>query len=302
MILAVDGKACLAIDSGTRERSAAEAVAIVERFAPLLKGADIAFKKVDSLFRGPWAAELAACFRLGYWRHCIVAPAFPHHGRRTRDGRQFMRAADGTWRDVSGDLAEALKAEGLPASLAPVGKDLADGICIFDAETDADLDRIVALARQARGPVLWCGTGGLARALARGREVGASRMLERPVLGLFGSDQPVTRAQLEACGSSWVEIGEDGDVGCDNAPARSDRRRARQRRSSRGARSRRGSGADRENAGQRRKSFARAGHIDRRRRRDFARPVFIAWRRGAQGHRPGGAGPAALGHIRRALG
>jgi len=32
------------------------------------------------------------------------------------------------------------------------------------------------------------------------------------VLGLFGSDQPVTRAQLEACGSSWVEIREDGDV------------------------------------------------------------------------------------------
>jgi uncharacterized protein YgbK (DUF1537 family) len=210
--LAVDGKACLAIDSGTRERSAAEAVAVVERFAPLLKGADIAFKKVDSLFRGPWAAELAACFRLGYWRHCILAPAFPHHGRRTRDGRQFVRTQEGSWRDVSGDLAEALKAEGLPASLAPVGNGLADGVSIFDAETDADLDGIVALARQARGPVLWCGTGGLARALARGREVGASRILERPVLGLFGSDQPVTRAQLEACGSSWVEIREDGDV------------------------------------------------------------------------------------------
>jgi uncharacterized protein YgbK (DUF1537 family) len=210
--LAADGKACLAIDSGTRERSAGEAVAIVERLAPLLKGADIAFKKVDSLFRGPWAAELAACFRLGHWRHCIVAPAFPHHGRQTRDGRQFMRAADGSWQDVSGDIAAALVAEGLPASLAPVGDGLADGVSIFDVETDTDLDRIVALARQARGPILWCGTGGLARALARGREVGASRTLERPVLGLFGSDQPVTRAQLEACGPLWMEIAEDGNI------------------------------------------------------------------------------------------
>jgi hypothetical protein len=48
--------------------------------------------------------------------------------------------------------------------------------------------------------------------LARGREVGASRTLERPVLGLFGSDQPVTRAQLEACGSLWMEITADGNI------------------------------------------------------------------------------------------
>ena len=203
---------CLAIDSGTRERLASDAVATIEQLAPLLKDADIAFKKVDSLFRGPWAAELAACFRLGHWRHCIVAPAFPHHGRRTRGGRQFLMESDGTWRAVSGDLAEEMKAEGLPARLASAGDNLADGISVFDAETDSDLDRIVALAGRAQGPILWCGTGGLARALARGREVAASRSLTRPVLGLFGSDQPTTRAQLEACGRAWIAIQGGGDV------------------------------------------------------------------------------------------
>ncbi|MBM7048551.1 MULTISPECIES: four-carbon acid sugar kinase family protein [Rhizobium] len=270
--LNAEGKPSLAIDSGTRERSAAEAVAIVERLAPLLKGADIAFKKVDSLFRGPWAAELAAVFRLGYWRHCILAPAFPHHGRVTRNGRQILRVADGTWRDVSGDLVEALGPEGSPVTRvakrnparSPISLDsskyehhLADGISVFDADTDSDLDEIVALVQNARGPILWCGTGGLAAAMARGSklEAGASvslfdpgarafvlgqakpmtfltglwppkslgpppdrlgptiisRELKAPVLGLFGSDQPTTRAQLEACGSRWLHIGEEAD-------------------------------------------------------------------------------------------
>lgn len=203
---------CLAIDSGTRERSATDAVATVEQLAPLLKYADIAFKKVDSLFRGPWAAELAACFRLGHWRHCIVAPAFPHHGRRTRNGRQFLMGSDGAWRAVSGDLAEEMKAGGLLSRLASVEDSLSDGISVFDAETDSDLDHIVALAGRAQAPILWCGTGGLARALARGREVTASRHLTRPVLGLFGSDQPTTRAQLEVCGPSWRAVQGSGDV------------------------------------------------------------------------------------------
>lgn len=269
------GKLSLAIDSGTREHSATDAVAIVERLAPLLQEADIAFKKVDSLFRGPWAAELAAVFRLGRWRHCILAPAFPHHGRVTRNGRQMLRAADGTWQDVSGDLVAALAMEGLQAAsvteknwvTGPVtfptfakwaheGR-LPDGISIFDAETDFDLDDIVALIQNSRGPVLWCGTGGLAAAMARGSKLEArdsmrifdrgaralaqgqakpvsfltelwppimwrslsdrlgptntSHQLKSPVLGLFGSDQPITRAQLEACGSRWLHIGEDTD-------------------------------------------------------------------------------------------
>jgi uncharacterized protein YgbK (DUF1537 family) len=202
---------CFAIDSGTRERSASDAAAIVGKLAPLLRDGDIAFKKVDSLFRGPWAAELAACFRLGYWRHCILAPAFPHHGRQTRDGRQFRRLADDDWQAVSDDLATALRAEGLRATRAKIEQSLPEGIAVFDAESDADLDAIVTMAERASGPILWCGTGGLARALARGREVKASRTLKGPVLGLFGSDQVVTRAQLEACRPHWIEIEDDGN-------------------------------------------------------------------------------------------
>ncbi|AYG67446.1 MULTISPECIES: four-carbon acid sugar kinase family protein [unclassified Rhizobium] len=230
---------CLAIDSGTREKTAAEAAAIIGHVAPLLEGADLAFKKVDSLFRGPWAAELAACFRLGHWRHCILAPAFPHHGRHTRGGRQVLYAGKDAWRDVSGDLVAHLRAEGLPAfNTTPdltsadgfENQPIPDGIHVFDAHSDEDLDAVIAwVSSQLEGPVLWSGTGGLARALARnidlathhrphaGKAAGEqhptpavpiSRRLQRPVLGLFGSDQPITLAQLQACGPNWLKLAE----------------------------------------------------------------------------------------------
>lgn len=201
----------LAVDTGTRERSREQVVEIVSGLASLLQGATIAYKKVDSLMRGFWALELAAFLQTGAWRHCIVAPAFPYQGRCTQGGRQYARALDGTWSEVSSDLAATLRNEGLPAVHASSGTDLADGISVFDAETEADLDFVVAVGRSAREPVLWCGSGGLARALARGHEVVASSKLKHPVLGLLGSDQPATLAQLAACEVHWIKIHDGRD-------------------------------------------------------------------------------------------
>ena len=196
----------LAIDSGTRECAPAKAVDIVQQLAPLLQGAAIAYKKVDSLMRGAWSGELATCFELGAWRHGVMAPAFPYQGRRTRGGRQFTRNADGSWSAVGGDIASELRAAGLVAVQASPADALADGISIFDAETDGDLDRVVSAGRSAAGPVLWCGSGGLAGALARGHNVRKSWQLMKPVLGLFGSDHPATLAQLSACNVHWIAV------------------------------------------------------------------------------------------------
>jgi D-threonate/D-erythronate kinase len=80
-------EASLVFDSGTRELDAARAAAIVRRLTPLLCSAEIAFKKIDSLLRGPWLAEIAACLQAGSWDACIVAPAFVPQGRRTRGGQ-----------------------------------------------------------------------------------------------------------------------------------------------------------------------------------------------------------------------
>ena len=205
-ILPAGGSGCLAIDSGTREVSAAEADRIVGDLAPRLRDADIAFKKVDSLLRGPWAAELAAVMRLGAWPRCIVAPAFPYQGRQTREGRQHARR-DGGWEPVSGDIAETLRAAGLPAHRASVADGPAAGVAVYDAASDADLVRIAALGGD--GPVLWCGSGGLAAALARGVAAPRDDRLASPVLGLFGSDRPETAAQLAACGAHRLILSPD---------------------------------------------------------------------------------------------
>jgi D-threonate/D-erythronate kinase len=172
-----------AIDAGTRDLDAEAARAAMERLAPHLLGADIAFKKIDSLLRGHVAAELAACMR--HFQHCVLAPAFPFQGRITRGGRQLVRDGDG-WRDCGIDLPAALRAEGL-------------AIALRDAETDSDLDAIVAADRALPGRVLWCGTGGLAGALAGHRAVPCPD-LPRPFLALIGSDHGVSAGQLAAVG------------------------------------------------------------------------------------------------------
>ena len=164
----------IVIDSATRERTEAEARATAVRLAPFLAGADIAFRKVDSLLRGHVVTELAAS--LGAFDHCIFAPAFPFQGRITRNGRQWLR---------DGGIVDT------PPMQVPM----------LDAETDADLDRIVAEGRRLPGRVLWCGTAGLAGALA-GRQPVVRPMLQGPILALIGSDHPVSRRQVAAAPSA----------------------------------------------------------------------------------------------------
>ncbi|GAC1336863.1 MAG: four-carbon acid sugar kinase family protein [Acetobacteraceae bacterium] len=197
-----------ALDSGTRELEAAAAVAISAGFAPALAAGGIAFKKVDSLMRGPTLAEVAACFAGGPWRAAVFAPAFPYQGRITRAGRQYVRSAAGEWVAAGPDLVAGLRAAGVPAQRGRLGA-VPPGISVFDAASDADLDAIVAGVGRSQ-PVLWCGTGGLARALAGSDAAQASAMLPRPVLGLFGSDQAATAAQLAACGPVWLRLPDAG--------------------------------------------------------------------------------------------
>lgn len=184
----------LAIDSGTRELDQAQAFAKVTKLAPMLRGATIAFKKIDSLLRGPWVAELAACLQTGDWDACIVAPAFPHQGRCTRGGRQYAFAADGRWRAVGPDVIQQLRQQNIEGRPGDVAATLSSGVTVFDAETEDDLSRIVESGMRYSGHVLWCGAGGLASALAAGSDATSSRKLVAPVLGVFGSDHAATAA------------------------------------------------------------------------------------------------------------
>jgi uncharacterized protein YgbK (DUF1537 family) len=187
------------IDSGTRERTADDAFAIVQKLAPRLGGATTAYKKIDSLLRGHWAVELDACWQTGLWDSCILAPAFAYQGRRTFDGQQYARGADGRWSAVGENLVAQLRDRKLEVRRARPADGLRPGINVFDGETDNDLDWVVRAGQDYSGKVLWCGSGGLASALARGADVWVSDRLKRPVLGVFGSDHPTTALQLAAC-------------------------------------------------------------------------------------------------------
>lgn len=192
----------LALDSGTREAGAEQSRERVRGLAPLLHGPDvgIAYKKIDSLLRGHEAVEIDTLLRELRPRHCILAPAFPAQGRVTRGGRQLSRGMDGLWQSVPTDLAAGLAALGHAVRPAVLGQAVPTGPSIWDAETDTDLDRIVAGAAGLER-VLWIGSGGLAAALARrcGRARHAKPPpLPRPILGLFGTNHPVLRQQLAA--------------------------------------------------------------------------------------------------------
>ncbi|MCO6416396.1 four-carbon acid sugar kinase family protein [Siccirubricoccus sp. KC 17139] len=199
----------LALSSATREASREAAVAAVQALAPALAGADIAYRKLDSLLRGKVAAELAACWATGAWRHAIIAPAFPAQRRIARGCQVFAGTAGGGWAPVA---MPNWAAEGLELRPGRLDAPLPPGLAWFDAESEAEMECIAVLGRAAAGPVLWCGSGGLARALAGEARVTPAPGLEPPVLGLFGSNQAVTARQLAACGAAWMPIRDAGEA------------------------------------------------------------------------------------------
>jgi D-threonate/D-erythronate kinase len=206
-----------ALDSGTRELHALQAEAVVREMIGHLSAGDIAFKKIDSLLRGPTIAELAAA--MAAWRYCALAPAFPFQGRVTRESRQYFRHANGRWCPAGDDLVAALRRQGGTAQAGRLDAPLQPGISVFDAETEDDLQQIVATVRRCSHPVLWCGTGGLAQALSAGAIAPTLRPLPGPILGLFGSDQLATAAQLAACERHWTMLPDGGPASADRVAA-----------------------------------------------------------------------------------
>ncbi len=192
-----------ALSSASRELGRAAALAAVAPLLPALAEGGIAYRKLDSLLRGPVAAELAACWATGAWAYCVLAPAFPAMRRIARGGAVLAGTAEGGWAPIP---MPDWGAEGLAVQRGQLDAPLPPGISWFDAEDDATLARIVVLGRAAPGRVLWAGSGGLARALAGDALVRPETRLEAPVLGLFGSDQAATARQLAACGDAWLRV------------------------------------------------------------------------------------------------
>lgn len=208
----------LALSTESRHLPRAQARACVRAATAQVARAPLIYKKIDSTLRGDPAGELRAVLdALGETR-ALIAPAFPAQGRTTRDGRQHV---DGVplehsafaHESVTSDLRALFRDLGeltlLPLDLVRAEADARAAqierarVCIADAETGADLAAIAAAAQRARVRV-WCGSAGLARALAQQHIITThappprvSRAPRGAALIVAGSRHPRTRAQIE---------------------------------------------------------------------------------------------------------
>jgi uncharacterized protein YgbK (DUF1537 family) len=182
-----------ALDLSCRDGDETKAVACTRDSLNCFSGADIAFKKIDSLLRGHWAAELAEIVRSGMFRRIVLAPAVPAQGRLTRDGLQLLAQSSGAPAPIK-DIAAELKRHDVSSR----GFDCE--MVLLDAENDADLDAIAK--RYANEPAtLWCGAAGLARALAQ-QPPRTAQPLNQPHLVIVGSRHPVSLRQVEVFGAA----------------------------------------------------------------------------------------------------
>ena len=195
------------------------------------------YKKIDSTLRGHVAAELATTYRVaadaGEGKPLVIfAPAFPGTGRTTRGGHVVVSGVpleeSEVWRK-SGMTGPAepvamLGEAGLEAK--PVALDTVRGgadalrsalaglaasqvhVAVCDAEQEDDLLRIAQAGARVGRPVIWVGSGGLARHLPaalglrpRPGSGGRPRLVDGPILALVGSRSTVAREQARLLGT-----------------------------------------------------------------------------------------------------
>ena len=206
----------LALDTASRALNPAAAQQAVRGALTRLAaaGVTLAFKKVDSTLRGQSGIELAALQSPD--RPVLFCPAFPATGRTVVNGRLLVHGRPlhetefGGTAEIAAHLAPwapgplhhvALPSVRSPGALAAAVAALGAGWAVLDAETEADLDAIVAVGLQAPVLPLFAGTGGLGAALARawfGAAVVTVTTPPGPGLLLAGSRHPATLAQVAA--------------------------------------------------------------------------------------------------------
>jgi uncharacterized protein YgbK (DUF1537 family) len=174
-----EGADVVSFDTDSRASDREYAGAITARFVARLReiGTASLYKKIDSTLRGHVGVEVQAALHTWHAKGlAIVAPAFPRTGRTTANGYQCV---DGVPLQGRGSVAELLETIGLRtrgADLDCVRNGALESVLlgsqtdacavVCDAETDADLETIARAGLRLESPVVWVGSGGLARALA----------------------------------------------------------------------------------------------------------------------------------------
>jgi uncharacterized protein YgbK (DUF1537 family) len=194
-----------AIATATRDLSPAALPSALAPLLPWFTGAGMAFKKIDSLVRGNTFAEISWLVRTGRFERVVFAPAFPAQRRYTRHGRHWVGAtrsdpdADST-NQVS--LLDGFAREGINARTGTTLAQCAGAdVMIPDIGSDDDLAALASVSAEVQSRRwLWCGSAGLAWAIARhwrlSPTVAAELEPKAPVIVATASRHPVLRAQL----------------------------------------------------------------------------------------------------------
>ncbi len=164
-----------------------------------LRAASVAYKKVDSLLRGNTLAEVAHVAMEGQFERIVLAPALPQQGRLTQQGRLVLLEADGVVlgkpsEPLGPTLMDLLKVELTHARVS---------VRVPDVASDVDLDRLLndehfgATAPEAGARTLWCGSAGLAQAMAR-------HLHRAPRPGAPRQEASKQAKQMKGCGAVWV--------------------------------------------------------------------------------------------------
>jgi uncharacterized protein YgbK (DUF1537 family) len=183
-----------------------------------LRSAEVAFKKVDSLLRGNTLNEVDWLARQVPFQGLALVPAFPAQQRVTEGGQQWWRQPDGSRAPVAASMQDSLRSRGWRVETGPTPPDVTAGPVAWvpDVLNDEALDAVAAHALQAGKHWLWCGSAGLAHALARRLP---TRPQPAPVLAASGqvmlvsaSHHPVSREQwrvLRQAHGDHCHAGED---------------------------------------------------------------------------------------------
>jgi D-threonate/D-erythronate kinase len=221
----------VAVDIETRTLPAAEAASAMRRLTVAARARMVdhaVFKKIDSTFRGPIAAELDALVEGVGARAALVCPAFPAQGRTVVHGLLSVHGVpahesavgrDPHYPGATSDVVDVLaRSSALTVSLLPLKeirgprgeleRSLRErrGLVAADAETDEDLDTLARAALGHSGIILVGSAGLAAAAAAAWGHAAPTPPMPGPGAWLIvaGSRHPTTRAQIRGLEDSGV--------------------------------------------------------------------------------------------------
>lgn len=208
----------VSLDTDSREAPLVSGRDAVAKAADNWRHADVLALQFDSTLRGRVAHDCATARAASGRRKLLIAPAFPSAGRTTEAGRVLVEGVPVHETAFGRDPTLPVRESSIPALFRAQGIEVkvahdiahacmlldAHNAVVVDAHTEADLDKLVDDFAM-RDDLLWAGSTGLLRALARRLPLpsGArnacrppAAVAHRPWL-VVGSLNPRSRRQLD---------------------------------------------------------------------------------------------------------